>query len=115
MIGEKHGWSLEERQKRNLKMGPQPVGATGTNLGAITLVSLDIQVEETKMVKEVPCYVLSSEKPIWRGELFNCGLVLGTNILVSLGFKVTYSNGTEVPAQVSHILNISSKCLAGDC
>jgi len=80
-------------------MGPQPVGATGTNLGAI---ALDKKVEETKMVKEVPCYVSSYEKPIGRGELFNCGLVLGTNALVSLGFKVTHSNGTKVPAQPEH-------------
>ena len=48
-----------------------------TNLGAITLVSLDIQVGKTGMVKEVPCYVLFSEKSI-----FNCGLVLGMDALV---------------------------------
>ena len=41
-IGEKHGWSLEERHKRNLKMKSQPVGASGTDLGAVALVSLDI-------------------------------------------------------------------------
>ena len=34
VIGEKHGWPLEERHKRNLKMEPQPVGATGINLGS---------------------------------------------------------------------------------
>ena len=99
VIGEKHGWSLEERHKRNLKIEPQPVGI---NLGAIVLVSFDIQVKETKMVKEVPCYVSSFEKPICRGKLFNCRLVLGTNALVSLGFKVTHSNGTEVSAQPEH-------------
>ena len=98
-IGEKHDWSLEERHKRNLKMKSQPVGASGTDLGAIALVSLDILVEETGLVKEIPCYVLSSEKPIWRGELYNCGVILGTNALVVLGFKVFHSNGTEVPAQ----------------
>jgi len=75
VIGEKHGWSPEERHKRKL----QPVGAMGTNLGVIALVSLDIQVDKTGMVKEVPCYVLFSEKPI-----FNCGLVLAP---VSLGLK----------------------------
>ena len=43
--------------------------------------------------------MLSSEKPIWRGELYNCGVVLGTNALVVLKFKVFHSNGTEVPPQ----------------
>jgi len=58
-----------------------------TNLGAITLLSLDIQVDKTGMVKEIRCYVLFSEKPI-----FHCVLALGTDALDSLGFKVTHSN-----------------------
>ena len=40
--------------------------------------------------------MLASEKPIWSGELHNCGLILGTNALVDLGFQVMYSNGTVV-------------------
>jgi len=43
--------------------------------------------------------VLPSEKPIWRGGLHNCGVVLGTNALVVLGFKVFHSSGIEVPVQ----------------
>ena len=31
--------------------------------------------------------------------MYNCGVVLETNALVVLGFKVFHSNGTEVPAQ----------------
>ena len=61
-------------RKRNLEMRSQPVGTSGTNLGATALVSLDILVEETGLVGDIPCFVLS-EKPIWRGQLFNlwCG------------------------------------------
>ena len=40
--------------------------------------------------------MLASEKPIWGGELRNCGLILGTNALVDLGFQIMYSNGTVV-------------------
>ena len=53
-------------------------------------------LEETDVVKEIPCFVLASEKPIWSGEVANCGIILGTNALVSLGFCVIHSNGTEM-------------------
>ena len=44
-------------RKRNLEMRSQPVGTSGTNLGAIALVSLDILVEETGLVGDIPCFV----------------------------------------------------------
>ena len=40
--------------------------------------------------------MLESSKPIWRGDLYNCGLILGTNALMSLGFVVSHSNGTVI-------------------
>ena len=46
-IREKQGWSLEERHKKIFEMRSQPVGASGSDLGAIALVSFDILVEET--------------------------------------------------------------------
>ena len=95
-IKEKQGWIITECHERNIEMGQQPIGATGTPLGAISLVRLRVTVDETGTTKEVPCFVLASEKPIWSGELRNCGLILGTNALVDLGFQVTYSNGTVV-------------------
>jgi len=64
-IREHNNWSLKESHTRNLEMGAQPVGATGIALGAIGLVSLPVEVEETGVRKEVPCHVLVSEKPIW--------------------------------------------------
>jgi len=73
-IGEKHGWSLEERHKRKLKMKSQPVGPSGTDLGAVALVSPDILVEETGLDKEIPCYVLPSEKNLSGEE--NCIIVV---------------------------------------
>ena len=89
-IGEKHGWSLEERHKRNLKMKSRPVGASGTDLGAIALASLDILVEEKFHAMYCRQTNLSGEE--------NC-IIVGTNSFVALGFKVFHSNGTEVPAQ----------------
>jgi len=85
-----------ECHKLNLKMGPEPIGATGAALRTASLVRLCASVEETVAVKKIPCFVRASEKPIWSGEVANCGIILGTNALISLGFRATYSNGTEV-------------------
>lgn len=96
VIRKRHGWTLDECHKLNLKMVPQPIGATGAALGAVSLVHLHVSVEETGVFREIPCFVLASEEPIWGGEVANCDIILGTNALVSLGFRVTHSNGTEV-------------------
>ena len=95
-IKEKQSWTHTECHERDLKMGQQPIGATGASLGAISVVRLQVMVDETGVTKEVPCFVLASEKPIWSGELHNCGVILGTNALVDLGFQVIHSNGTVV-------------------
>ena len=95
-IKEKRSWTQGECHERDLKMGQQPIGATGATLGAISLVCLQVMVDETGVTKEVPCFVLASEKPIWGGELHNCEIILGTNALVDLGFQVIHSNGTVV-------------------
>jgi len=54
---------------------------------------------ETGVCKEIPCYVLASKKPIWQGKLGNCGIILGTNALVGLGFRVIHDSGIEVCPQ----------------
>jgi len=76
-------------------MGAQPVGASGTALGAHYKLKWRKQASARS-------HVLVSEKPIWQGELGNCGLILGTNALVGFGLKVMHSNGTEVLAQSKH-------------
>ena len=45
---------------------------------------------------QIPCYVLDSVKPLWQGEVKNCGLVLGTNALVAFGIQVAYSNEAPI-------------------
>jgi len=85
-----------EYHQRNLRMGRQPVGATGDPLGVISLVHLQIMAEENGAGKEISCFVLASEKPIWDDEVHNCDLTLCINALVSLGFQVTHSNGTVI-------------------
>ena len=95
------GWTKEQYQTRNLKLDRQPIGANGTELGVVALVKLEVSVDGTDKTLQVPCYVLNSDKLLWKGELWNCGLVLGTNCLEKLGFSITHPNGQLVrPAAV---------------
>ena len=51
---------------------------------------------------QVPCCVLESSKPIWNGELKNCAMLLGTNVLSDLGFCIISSDGSKVlPEEVA--------------
>ena len=100
-IKEKQGWSIDQCHARNRTIEQQPVGAGGKPLGAESVVSLNIQVEATGVTKEVLCYVLDSDKPLWKGELTDCGVVLGTNCLESLGFKIIHSDGSAVGSGTS--------------
>ena len=44
-------------------------------------------------MQSVPCYILDSYKPIWQGELKDCGMIIGTNALEELGFSIVDSDG----------------------
>ena len=50
-------------------------------------------MERTGVVQSVPCYILDSSKPIWQGELEDCGIIIGTNALEELGFSIVDSDG----------------------
>ena len=76
--------------------GTTTSGSRWKPLGAESVVALNIQVEATGVTKEVLCYVLDSNKSLWKGELTYCGVVLNTNCLVELGFKITNSDGFVV-------------------
>ena len=64
IIKEKCNWKLSECLTRNLPLNTQPVGAEGSVLGAIALVNLEVVIETTGKMLEVPCYVIDSTKPI---------------------------------------------------
>ena len=97
-IREKRGWTLEQCHGKNLPLEGQPVGAGGGALETTGIVSLKVQVVDTDVLREVPCYVLDSTKPLWSGEVRDCGVVIGTNALSNLGFNITHPNGTTVIA-----------------
>ena len=74
-------------------LNTQPVGAEGSVLGAIPL---GVVIETTGKKLEVPCYVIDSTKPIWQGEIKNCGMIMGTNALVAFQFCISHSNGIVI-------------------
>ena len=96
MVKEKQGWSMDTCVSKLLPLKAQPIGATGKELGAAGIVVLDIQVEATAKTCPVPCYVLDSDQPLWSGELTDCGVLMGTNALITHGFGVTQSDGKVI-------------------
>jgi len=58
-------------------------------------------VEATGAAQKVPCYILDSAKPIWRGELKDCRIVLGMNALAELGFSIMDAKGCIVTSDGS--------------
>ena len=44
----------------------------------------------------IPYYVIDSTKPIWQGEVKNCGMIMGTNALVAFQFCISHSNGIVI-------------------
>ena len=73
----------------------QPVEAKGIVLGVIALVNLEV-IEATGKSLEIPCHVLDSTKPVWQGDVKNCGMIMGTNALVAFEFCISHANGTEI-------------------
>ena len=110
IIKEKCNWTLSDCVARNLPLNTQPVGAEGSVLGATALVKLEVLVEVTGKCLEIPCYVIDSTKPVWQGNVKNCGMIMGTNALVAFQFCISHFNGVEIssdsllkqgPAQLS--------------
>ena len=83
------------------KLENQPIGATGTELGAVAAVKLHMELDATQVYQEVSCFVLNSSKPLAQGELQDCGILLDTNALVNFGIEVTHSDDSAiVPSNV---------------
>jgi len=73
-IKEKQNWSVSYCLVQHLAFDTQPIGAEGSPLGAKALVKLQVVVEITGSSLEIPCYVMDSSKPIWKGEVRNCSM-----------------------------------------
>ena len=49
--------------------------------------------------------MINSTKPVWQGDVKNCGMIMGTNALAAFEFHISHSNGIE-------ILPANLECLA---
>ena len=63
-------------------------------------------MEATEVEKEVLSFVLDSRKPLWKGELADCGIV----VLSDLGFEITQTNG----AVINHVIGEEEKSVTTD-
>ena len=63
-LKEKQNWSVEQCYSHSRTLEQQPVGAGGKLLGAQSVVALSIQVEATRVTKEVLCFILDSSNPL---------------------------------------------------
>ena len=79
-----------------LAFDTQPIGAEGSPLGAKASAKLHTVVEITGLSLQIPCYVMDSSKPIWQGKVWNCKMIMGTNVLVGFNCRIAHSNGIEV-------------------
>ena len=96
IVKDKCNWSLSDCLVHNLPLNNQPVGAEGSVLGATALVNLEVVVESTGKSLKVPCYVIDSTKPVWRGDANNCGMIMGSNAFVAFQFHILHANGIEI-------------------
>ena len=98
IVKDKCNWSLSDCLVHNLLLNNQPVGAEDSVLGATALVNLDLEVaaESTGKSLKVPCYVIDSTKPVWRGDANNCGKIMGSNAFVAFQFHILHANGIEI-------------------
>ena len=62
-------------------------------------------MEPTQQKLVIPCFVLTSDKPVWQGTVKDCAMVLGTNAMVEFGMQTVHVDGT--------IVNSSARDCAG--
>ena len=96
IVKDKCNWSLSDCLVHNLPLNNQPVGAEGSVLGATALVNLEVVVESTGKSLKVPCYVINSTKPVWRGDANNCEMIMVSNAFVAFQFRILHANGIEI-------------------
>ena len=96
LIKEKREWSMETCCSKLKPLKSLPTGASGQQLKAKGIVTMDILVESTGKTCNNPRYIIDSGEPLWSGALKDCAMLMGTNALVAHGFKVSDSGGVEV-------------------
>ena len=58
-------------------------------------------MEQTGQKVIIPCFVMTSAKPIWQGTVIDCAMVLSSNALVELGVQLVQADGSIVSPSIS--------------
>lgn len=95
-VREHNGWTLGQCHQKNLLIKAQPIGASGQELGATSIVAIGTMLEQTKQKLVIPCFVLTSDKPVWQGTVADCAMVLGTNAMVKFGMQTVHADGSVI-------------------
>ena len=100
-IKEHNNWTLEQCHEKDRPLKAQPVGASGHELGAESVVAVETTMEQTGQKVIIPCFVMTSAKPIWQGTVMDCAMVLGSNALAELGLQLVQADGSVVSPTTS--------------
>ena len=95
-IQEHNNWTLEQCHDKDCPLKAQPIGASGQELGAKSVVAVETMMEQMGQKVIIPCFVMTSAKPIWQGTVIDCAMVLGSNALVELGVQLVQADGSVV-------------------
>ena len=60
------------------------------------MIAVETRIEQSGQKLVIPCFVMTSVKPIWQGNVNDCAMVLGTNALVRFGLQLIHTDGSIV-------------------
>ena len=66
-IKERNNWTLKQHHQNNQPMKAQPIGASEQEIGVTSVVVMEITMEQTGQMLVIPCFVMTSARPIRQG------------------------------------------------
>ena len=95
-IKEHNSWTLEQCHQRNRPMKAQTTNASEQELKATSVIAVETMMEQTGQKLVIPCFVMTSARPIWQGAVQDCAMVLGTNAMVKFGIQMIHADGSII-------------------
>ena len=93
-------------------MKAQPIGASGQELRATSVVAMETMMKQIEQTLVIPCFVMTSVRPIWHGAIKDCCMVLRTNAMVEFKMQTVNANGNVVKtSDVDIIGHAASSCM----
>ena len=77
-------------------MKAQTISASGQELGATSVVAMEIMMKQTEQTLVIPFFVMTSASPIWHGVIKDCCMVLRINAMVEFKMQTVNASGSVV-------------------